>query len=99
MKLVTTESDIPADVHAVVEQLLASSHQAFAEGDVSTGLSAVNTISTVATNKLSKGELRECLLHGCERVMMVTETEHEGRRIAMEYVAAMTRQFEAMTTQ
>jgi len=81
-------SDLPADVEAVLDQLFTEARAAFRDGDVETGVSAVETASRVARNKLPEGELRERLLYGCERVEAVATEEKE---VAAEYAAAMAR--------
>jgi hypothetical protein len=88
-------TDLPADVQAVLDQLLAESRAAFREGDVTTGLSTVTSASTVATTKLPEGDLQDHLRHGCARVEAVATDEQAGAAVAAEYVAAMIRRFDA----
>ncbi len=80
--------DVPADVDAVLAQLFDEASDAFEQGDVETGVSAVTTAATVTRNKLPKSTLREELLHGCERTEQVAA---ENSTVAAEYAAAMGR--------
>ena len=57
--------EVPHDVRASLEQLLASAADAAAEGDAATGRAALDTAETVATNKLPTGERRDRVRWGC----------------------------------
>ena len=85
--------DPPADVLAVLSQLLAETRTALAEGDHDVAEETVTSAETVATNKLPEGERREAVLYGCGRVHSLLDPEDGGVEadVAAEYVAAMER--------
>ena len=87
--------DLPPDVRAVLVQLLAEGREALAAGDREVAARTVTTAETVATNKLPEGELRDHLLHGCDRVEMLLDPEAGDEDVetdaAGEYIAAMRR--------
>ena len=57
--------EIPHDVRAGLEQLLAAAASAAADGDAATARAALDTAETVATNKLPPGERRDRIRWGC----------------------------------
>ena len=85
--------DPPADVLAVLTQLLAETRTALAEGDRETARETVSSAETVASNKLPGGERRDALLHGCGRVRSLLDPDDGDVEadVATEYVAAMER--------
>jgi hypothetical protein len=86
--------DVPADVEAVLTQLLAEAEEAFERDDVETAVAELMTASEVATNKLPQGDLRSRLLHGCEQAEAVATSEDGDTAVAAEYVAAMARRLD-----
>ena len=91
------DDDIPADVKESLAQLLGECADALEGDDVQTARETVTSARSVATNKLPEGELREHLLHGCDRVEMLLDPAAGDEDIeadaAGEYVAAMRRRF------
>ncbi|QAU13011.1 hypothetical protein EKH57_09915 [Halorubrum sp. BOL3-1] len=59
----THSDEVPHDVRASLEQLLAAA--AAADGDDETARAALDTAETVATNKLPAGERRDRIRWGC----------------------------------
>ncbi|ELZ37256.1 hypothetical protein [Halorubrum tebenquichense] len=57
--------EVPHDVRASLEQLLAAAASAAADGDDETARAALDTAETVATNKLPAGERRDRIRWGC----------------------------------
>ncbi len=76
--------DLPPDVRAVLTQLFAEGQDALAADDRETAVRTVTTAETVATNKLPEGAFRDRLLHGCERVrrLLETDADHEPPEVA-----------------
>jgi len=62
---VTDSDELPHDVRASLDQLLAAARAAAAEGDDETARAALDTAETVATNKLPAGERRDRIRWGC----------------------------------
>jgi len=62
---VTDSDELPHDVRASLDQLLAAARAAAAEGDDETARAALDTAETVATNKLPAGERRDRVRWGC----------------------------------
>ncbi len=87
-------TDVPPDVEAVLSQLFAEAREAFENGDVETGLAAVTTAATVATNKLPEGTLRGELRHGCQRTQAAVSEEEENVAVAVEYLTVMRSRLE-----
>ncbi len=61
----TDSDELPHDVRASLDQLLAAARAAAAEGDDETARAALDTAETVATNKLPAGERRDRIRWGC----------------------------------
>ena len=61
----TDSDELPHDVRASLDQLLAAARAAAAEGDDETARAALDTAETVATNKLPAGERRDRVRWGC----------------------------------
>ena len=57
--------EIPHDVRASLDQLLAEAGAAAERGDADTALATLDTAETVATNKLPAGERRDRVRWGC----------------------------------
>ncbi|VTT87101.1 hypothetical protein DM2_3139 [Halorubrum sp. DM2] len=57
--------EVPHDVRASLEQLLAAAASAAADGDHQTVRATLDTAETVATNKLPAGERRDRIRWGC----------------------------------
>lgn len=89
------DDDIPADVEETLTQLLGECAAALEGNDVPTARETITSARSVATNKLPSGELRDHLLHGCDRVETLLDPEAEDEEVeadaAEEYVAAMRR--------
>jgi hypothetical protein len=89
------DDDIPADVQESLTQLLGECADALAGDDVQTARETATSARSVATNKLPEGELRDHLLHGCDRVEMLLDPEAGDEDVetdaAGEYIAAMRR--------
>jgi len=80
--------DVPADVESVLTQLFGEAAAAFESGDTKTGVAAVTSAATVATNKLPEGNLREQVLHGCERTEELATADDEPA-VAAEYATLL----------
>lgn len=81
--------DVPTDVESVLSQLLRAARDAFENGDGETGVAAITSAATVASNKLPESTLREQVVHGCERAAAVAE---DGEmQAAAEYAASIER--------
>lgn len=61
----TDPDEVPHDVRASLDQLLAAARTAAVEGDDETARAALDTAETVATNKLPAGERRDRIRWGC----------------------------------
>ena len=89
------DDDTPADVAESLTQLLRECATALEEEDISTARKTITSARSVATNKLPAGELRDHLLHGCDRVETLLDPDAEDEEVeadaAGEYVAAMRR--------
>ena len=81
--------DVQPDVEAVLTQLFEEAHEAFERGDPETGVAAVTSAASVATNKLADSPLRDRLLHGCERAETVATAGDDDITVAAEYIASM----------
>lgn len=86
--------DLPADVSAVLEQLLAEGQTAIASEDLETARDVVSTAETVSENKLPEGQLRSQLLHGCQRTRV--RLDEADAETAREYLEAMERRLDAV---
>jgi hypothetical protein len=58
-------NEVPHDVRAGLEQLLAAAADAASDGDTATARATLDTAETVATNKLPTGERRDRVRWGC----------------------------------
>lgn len=84
--------DIPPDVIAVLSQLFEEAHEALEVDDNETCRQTIESAEEVATNKIPEGELRGQLLHGCQRVRRLLDTEEdEEAEAAVEFLTAMQR--------
>lgn len=83
--------DLPSDVQETLSQLFAEGRDALAADDIETGRAAVTSAESVVTNKLPEGDRRSQLLHGCERVSRLLDSDEVDTAVATEYVAAMAR--------
>jgi hypothetical protein len=92
-------ADVPPDVEAVLTQLFREAREAFDSGDVETGVAAVTSASSVASNKLPDGALRDRLLHGCERAKAVATATEDDAAVAAEYVVSMERRLADATSE
>ena len=81
-------SDFPTDVEDTLTQLLAEGAASARRRDLEEVSAVVDTVSTVAENKLPTGILRERLLHGCATVDRLAADEP---LVAAEYLDAMER--------
>ena len=61
----TDPDEVPHDVRASLDQLLAEARAAAERGDVDTARPLLETAETVATNKLPAGERRDRVRWGC----------------------------------
>ena len=61
----TDPDEVPHDVRASLDQLLAEARAAAERGDLDTARPLLDTAETVATNKLPPGERRERIRWGC----------------------------------
>ena len=85
--------DVPADVRTVLTQLFAEGQQALEADDIDTCRQTIESAEDVATNKLPEGELRDRVLHGCERVRTLLDADGDADADAAgEFLAAMERQ-------
>lgn len=89
--------DLPSDVEAVLTQLFREAREAFERDDVDTGVAAVTSASSVATNKIPDSTLRDRLLHGCERARAVATAADDDAGVAAEYVTSMERRLANVT--
>ncbi|WP_321168143.1 hypothetical protein [Halobaculum saliterrae] len=80
--------DLPADVESVLTQLVESARVAVRDGRPEEAVAAVETVRTVARNKLPDGEHRRRLVHGCDRV---ADLAADDPPVAAEYLDAMRR--------
>jgi hypothetical protein len=80
--------DLPADVEATLAQLLTEGGAAARRRDVTEVSAIVDTVETVARNKLPPGDLRDRLVHGCAAVERLAADEP---LVAAEYLDAMER--------
>jgi hypothetical protein len=62
---VTDPDEVPHDVRASLDQLLAEARAAAERGDTDTARALLDTAETVATNKLPAGERRDRVRWGC----------------------------------
>jgi hypothetical protein len=62
---VTDPDEVPHDVRASLDQLLAEAGAAAERGDADTARALLDTAETVATNKLPAGERRDRVRWGC----------------------------------
>lgn len=89
------DDDIPADVEESLTQLLGECATALDGNDIPTARKTITSARSVVTNKLPSGELRDHLVHGCDRVETLLDPEAEDEEVeadaAEEYVAAMRR--------
>jgi hypothetical protein len=86
------DDDIPADVRASLEQLLEECEVALETDDISTARETAGSARSVATNKLPDSELKDHLVHGCDRIQSLLDPDEEIEvDAASEYVAAMRR--------
>lgn len=81
-------AELPADVESVLTQLVESARVAVREGRPEDAVAAVETVRTVARNKLSDGERTRRLVHGCDRV---ADLAADDPPVAAEYLDAMRR--------
>ncbi|MDB2272020.1 hypothetical protein PN416_10765 [Halorubrum ezzemoulense] len=61
----TDPDEVPHDVRASLDQLLAEARAAARRGDADTARALLDTAETVATNKLPPGERRDRVRWGC----------------------------------
>ncbi|SFR34261.1 MULTISPECIES: hypothetical protein [Halorubrum] len=61
----TDPDEVPHDVRASLDQLLAEAQAAAERGDADTARALLDTAETVATNKLPPGERRDRVRWGC----------------------------------
>jgi hypothetical protein len=80
--------DLPADVEATLAQLLAEAAGAARRRETEEVRAVVDTVGTVARNKVPAGDLRERLEHGCATVDRLVADEP---LVAAEYLDAMER--------
>lgn len=80
--------EVPSDAAAVLGQLLHEAREGCREWAEADTLAALDTVESVARNKLPEGDRRARLLHGCERVRA---TVGDDPATAMEYLRAMER--------
>jgi phytoene dehydrogenase-like protein len=89
--------DVPSDVHAVLTQLFAEGESAALSGEYETARQTVETAETVCRNKLSEGDLRARLLHGCGRVRAALDSADDiDADAAAAYLRAMDRRLESV---
>jgi hypothetical protein len=81
-------SDLPADVEATLVQLLSEAAAGARRRDVEEVEALVDTVDTVAENKVPAESLRERLRHGCGTVRRLVTDEP---LVAAEYLEAMGR--------
>ncbi|QZX99575.1 hypothetical protein [Halobaculum rubrum] len=84
----TDPDECPADVESVLTQLVESARVAVRDGRPEDAVAAVETVRTVARNKLSDGDHRRRLVHGCDRV---ADLAADDPPVAAEYLDAMSR--------
>lgn len=82
--------DVPTDVETVLAQLFAAGQDALGDEEFDTCRQVVESVESVATNKLPESERRARLLHGCERVHALLDEEE--LEVAAEYLRAMDAQ-------
>jgi hypothetical protein len=79
---------LPADVRAVLTQLLGAAAESLAEEEYSTVRDVLDTVETVVRNKIPDPEERERLLAGCSTVRDSLDADDET---ASGYLRAMQR--------
>ena len=84
--------DLPADVEVTLTQLLSEAATAARARDTEDVSAVVDTVETVARNKVPPGDLREQLEHGCAAVQRVVADEP---LVAAEYLDAMVRRVQS----
>ncbi len=96
VRTASVDDDIPTDVQDTLAQLFEECATALEAGDLDTARETASSARSVATNKLPGGDLRDHLLHGCDRVEALLDPDEEVEAdAATEYVAAMRRRLPA----
>lgn len=88
------DDEIPADVRAVFMSLIGDARENVAAGNVETVQSELESMDTVARNKLPPGEFRETFRHGCDQVSQVAA---DDPATAVEYLHSMETAVEEST--
>lgn len=81
----------PADVHAVLDQLLSRAAGRATAGDAEGVHSLLGTVERVVQHKVPDRQRRERLLHGCERTRALLPGEPAA---AAEHLRAMRRRLD-----
>lgn len=90
-------ADPPADVEAVLSQLLDEAQDANADDDTETIADVVDTARQVTTNKLPEGDLRAYLRHGCEQIQVQLDSDDPDTEAVAGYLQAMEQRLEDAT--
>lgn len=80
------------DVHSALSQLLSAAKADARDGDIETATALVDSVESVAANKVPDSTLRGQLLHGCSEVEAILADEPD---VAVEYLRSMGRRVEA----
>ncbi|MFC7071609.1 hypothetical protein ACFQJ7_17000 [Halovenus rubra] len=91
--------NVPEDIASVLSQLCRESSAAFKRGDRETGVAAITSAATVADNKLPESDLRQQVLHGCERAETVATADESELGVAAEYAASIERHLDETHTE
>ena len=92
--LYCVNDEIPADVRAVFVSLIGDARENVAAGNVETVQSELESMDTVARNKLPPGDFREKFRHGCDQVSQVVT---DDPATAVEYLRSMETAVEEST--
>jgi len=85
---------LPADVRAVLAQLLGAADESVGSADYDTVRDLLDTVETVVRNKVPDPDERERLLAGCSTVRNTLEADDET---ASGYLRSMRRRVQAAT--
>lgn len=89
-----TEVSLPADVRAVLVQLLGAADESLSAAEYDTVYDIIETVETVVRNKVPDPDERERLLVGCTTVHSTLEFDDET---ASGYLRSMRRRVQAAT--
>lgn len=87
-----TDASLPADVRAVLDQLLGAADESLSAAEYDTVYDIIDTVETVVRNKVPDPDERERLLVGCTTVRSTLEFDDET---AVGYLRSMQRRVQA----